>query len=232
MTGAGAGQLFIISGPSGSGKSSVVSFVVNSLPDMMFSISYTTREPRAGEQDGRDYRFISREAFETMLARGELLEHAQVFGSYYGTHRSILEEARRQGKDVVLDIDVEGTRQVKSSLAGAVAILLLPPSRQELERRLQQRALDTAEMVQRRLERARQEIENYRLYDYLIVNRVLADTCAQVQAIVLAERTRRAGPAGSSPEARAAEARAAGARTEANRSQVSAILESFGAQTQ
>jgi len=226
----GGGQLFIISGPSGSGKSTVVRHVLTAVPDMMFSVSYTTRPPRGDEQDGRDYRFVSRADFEAMLGRDELLEHAEVFGNYYGTHRNALAEAKRQGKDVVLDIDVEGTRQVKSRLPDAVAVLLVPPSAQELQRRLQGRALDTPEMVRQRLERARQEIENYALYDYIVINRVLADTCAQVEAIVRAERHRRGDARLGVAEARRAEQQAAAARRDANKTQVSAILESFGAQ--
>ena len=228
--GAGHGQLFVVSGPSGSGKSTIVAHVVRTVPDMIFSVSYTTRPPRTGEQDGRDYRFVTRAAFEQMLARSEFLEHAEVFGNYYGTHQSVLAEAARQQKDVVLDIDVEGTRQVKSRLADAVAVLLLPPSAQELEQRLRARALDTAEGMLQRLERARHEIENYGIYDYLVVNRVLAETCAAVEAIVQAERLRRAGRPPGSGEARDWEARAAAARRDNNKSQVSAILETFGAQ--
>lgn len=228
--GAGHGQLFVVSGPSGSGKSTIVAHVVRTVPDMIFSVSYTTRPPRAGEQDGRDYRFLTRAAFEQMLARSEFLEHAEVFGNYYGTHQNVLAEAARQQKDVVLDIDVEGTRQVKSRLADAVAVLLLPPSAQELEQRLRARALDTAEGMRQRLERARHEIENYNIYDYLVVNRVLAETCAAVESIVQSERLRRAGRPPGPGEARDWEARAAAARRDNNKSQVSAILETFGAQ--
>ena len=228
--GAGRGQLFIVSGPSGSGKSTVVHHLVDTLPDMIFSVSYTTRPPRAGEQEGRHYRFVSRSAFEQMLGRGEFLEHAEVFGNYYGTHQRVLAEAAREEKDMVLDIDVEGTRQVKSRLADAVAVLLLPPSAQVLEQRLRQRALDSPEGMRQRLERARHEIENYGIYDYLVVNRVLADTCAEVEAIVQAERHRRAGGPPASAETRAWEARAAAARREVTRDQVSAILDTFGAQ--
>lgn len=232
MAGGRGGQLFIVSGPSGSGKSSVVDHLLRQVPDLVFSVSYTTRGPRPGEEEGREYRFISRSEFETLLARGEFLEHTQVFGNYYGTHRSALTHAERQGKDLLLDIEFEGTRQVKSRMPAAVAVLVVAPSWQELERRLQGRGLDTPEMMRRRLERAREEIENYQIYDYVVVNRVLGETCAQVEAIVLAERRRRAGRPLASADERQAEARAAAARTEANRSQVSAILETFGARTQ
>ncbi len=165
-----------------------------------------------------------------MLGRNEFLEHAEVFGHYYGTHRSVLVEAAEQGNDVVLDIDVEGARQVKSRLPEAAAILLLPPSWKELEQRLRARGLDTPEMVRQRLERARQEIGQYEIYDYLVINRELAGTCAQVEAIVVAERNRRQGRAPDSPEMREAAARAAAARKEANREQVSVILDTFGAE--
>ena len=225
------GQLFIVSGPSGSGKTSVVQHLLRTLPDMMFSVSYTTRAPRVGEQDGREYRFLRREEFEAMLARGEFLEHAEVFGCLYGTHASLLREAEQRGKDVVLDIDVSGAGQVKARRPEAVAVLLVPPSWKALQERLRARGLDTPEMVRRRLEHARQEIEQYEIYDYLVVNRVLEETCEQVRAIVLAERNRRAGLSPDSAEARQSERHAAAARKEATQEQVSAILERFEAQT-
>ena len=230
METAGPSQIFIVSGPSGSGKTSIVEHLLRGLPNTVFSVSYTTRAPRAGEQEGRDYRFVSREVFEARLALGEFLEHADVFGNLYGTHRSALAEAERQGKDLLLDIDVEGAGQVKARFPEAVAILVLPPSWQELERRLRARGLDRPEMIQRRLERARQEIENYKTYDYVVVNRALAETCAQVEAIVVAARHPQAGGRPASPAVQEAEARAAAARKEVNLGQVSAILETFGAQ--
>lgn len=226
------GLVFIVSGPSGSGKTTVVEHLLKTLPDIYFSVSYTTRGPRAGERDGREYHFVRREQFEAMIVREELLEYATVFGDLYGTPRGVVAEAQRQGKDLLLDIDVQGTRQVKAKLPEAVAILLLPPSAQELERRLRSRAQDSAEVMQRRLERARQEIENYNAYDYVVVNRSLPEACTQVEAIVVAERYRRAGCGPASPAVQEAEARAAAAQKEANRGQVSAILDSFGAQAQ
>lgn len=227
----GRGQVFIISGPSGSGKTTVVQHLLQSVPDLMFSVSYTTRAPRGEEKEGREYRFISREKFEAMIVKGEFFEYASVFGDLYGTHRSVLAEAARQGKDLVLDIDVQGARQMKTHVPDAVAILVLPPSRQELERRLRSRGEDTPEVMQRRLERAQMEIENYDAYDYTVVNRELGEACAQVVAIITAERRRRAG-AHAAGEAEEVEARVAAARREANKKQVSAILETFGAQGQ
>lgn len=231
MVTARQGQIFIVSGPSGSGKTTVVAHLLKALPDLVFSVSSTTRAPRAGEQQGRDYRFVSRKEFEAMIDRDELLEHADVFGHLYGTPRRGLAEARRQGKDIVLDIDVQGARQVKRRLAVAVAILVLPPSWQELERRLRARGLDQPETIQRRLERARAEIEKYDTYDYLVVNRRIEETCALVEAIVADERSRRCGD-GTARLGEEVRARAATARKEANLSQISAILETFGARRQ
>ena len=216
---------FIVSGPSGSGKTTVVDYLLKYVPRLLFSVSYTTRAPRGGEQNGREYFFVQPQEFEQMIARDELLEHAQVFGQHYGTHRRVLDRAAREGRDLLLDIDVQGAQQVKARLPAAVAILLIPPSAGELERRLRDRGLDAPEVIQRRLQRSREEIESYGTYDYLVVNRDLADTCAQVEAIVLAERAERRGQ----PAPPKAAARAAAARREATKSQVSAILESFGA---
>src|SRR6266542_1515344 len=125
--------VFIISAPSGSGKSTLVGRLLDTVPDLMFSVSYTTRKPRGTEVEGIGYRFVSREEFEAMLAGDEFLEWAQVFGNYYGTHRCILEEAREQGKDLVLDIDVQGARQLKCQIPEAVTVFILAPSRQILE---------------------------------------------------------------------------------------------------
>lgn len=215
------GQLFIVSGPSGSGKTTVVDHLLAAVPDLRFSISCTTRPPRAGEQNGREYRFLTREEFEEMLAADKFLEYASVFGELYGTPRKNLEEVAAEGKDLVLDIDVQGARQIKSRLPEAVAVLLVPPSAEELEQRLRGRAQDRPETIRRRLNHARTEIEHYKSYDYLVVNRNLEETCAEVVAIVQAER----GVAGAG-------AQAAALRKDANLNRISAILDSFGAQTQ
>src|SRR5947199_9795315 len=119
--------VFIISAPSGSGKSTLVSRLLTNVPGLMFSVSYTTRRPRGSEVDGQNYCFVSRENFEAMLARGEFLEHAEVFGNYYGTHRSVLEKARAHGLDLVLDIDVQGARQLKCQIPEAVTVFILAP---------------------------------------------------------------------------------------------------------
>jgi len=224
VSGAGA-HCFIVSGPSGSGKTTVVDYLLQRIPNLLFSVSFTTRAPRGGEQHGREYFFVQPQEFEQMIARGELLEYAQVFGQYYGTHRRVLDQATREGKDLLLDIDVQGAQQVKARLPAAVAVLLIPPSADELERRLRARGQDAPDVIQRRLQRAREEIESYGTYDYLVVNRDLSDTCSRVEAIVIVERAHSAGQV-ADPNL---EAQAADARREATKSQVSAILESFGA---
>ena len=183
--------VFIISAPSGSGKSTLVSRLLAHDPNLMFSISYTTRKPRGTEVDGKNYCFVSRDAFEAMIANNEFLEWAQVFGNYYGTHRGILESARAQDRDLVLDIDVQGARQLKSQIPEAVTVFILPPSRQILEVRLRARGEDKEDVIQRRLKDAAEEIRNYNAYDYVLINRDLEPSAAVMCAIVNAERVRR-----------------------------------------
>jgi guanylate kinase len=183
--------VFIISAPSGSGKSTLVSRLLAKDSGLMFSISYTTRKPRGTEVDGKNYCFVSRETFEAMIANNEFLEWAQVFGNYYGTHRGVLEAARQQGRDLVLDIDVQGARQLKSQIPEAVTVFILAPSRQILEERLRARDEDKEEVIQRRLRDAAREIRNYEAYDYVLINRDLDRSDAVMSAIVSAERVRR-----------------------------------------
>ncbi len=188
---------FIISAPSGSGKSTLVNELRKYVPNVDFSISYTTRPPRGSEQDGREYHFISRGEFERMIEQGEFLEHADVFGNYYGTAKRVLEDADRGGHDVLFDIDVQGERQVKHKLPDAVSIFVLPPSRTELESRLRKRSksenVNSEEVIRRRLDTARKEIENYPNYDYILVNDRLEPSVDRLVAIVMAERIRRSG---------------------------------------
>ena len=190
-----SGILYIISAPSGSGKTTLVNELRQYVPNLEFSISYTTRPPRGSEQDGREYHFITHEEFEAMIERDEFLEYALVFGNYYGTTKFVLEQAHARGNDVLLDIDVQGERQVKQKMPNALSIFVLPPSRTELESRLRKRSLSenvhAEEVIRRRLATARREIENYPNYDYLLVNDRLEQSVDQLQAIVLSERIRR-----------------------------------------
>src|SRR5215472_7008944 len=209
MPGAGAepgmsGILYIISAPSGSGKTTLVNELRQYVPHLEFSVSFTTRTPRGSEQDGREYHFITRGEFETMIEGGEFLEYAQVFGNYYGTSRTVLQQAKQRGNDLLLDIDVQGERQVKEKMPDAVSIFVLPPSRTELESRLRKRSLSenvhAEETIRRRLDTARREIEKYPNYDYILINDRLEQSVDQLQAIVQGERIRRSGKTPSPAE--------------------------------
>ncbi|MCL4401620.1 MAG: guanylate kinase [Acidobacteria bacterium] len=184
-------MVFIISAPSGSGKSTLVGRLLKSVPGLMFSISYTTRPPRGQEREGESYHFISREEFEERLAQDEFLEYAKVFGNYYGTHCSVIDQARAAGKDLVLDIDVQGARQLQCKILEAVTIFILAPSRQILEQRLRTRSEDSEEVIERRLREAAEEIRNYSAYDYVLINEELTGSDETLAAIVRAERVRR-----------------------------------------
>ena len=185
--------IFIISAPSGSGKSTLVNEVRQIVPGLDFSISYTTRKPRGSEQNGREYFFVSRDEFEAMIRQDEFLEHAEVFGNYYGTARRFLREAEEKATDLLLDIDVQGAEQIKQKLPQAVSIFILPPNRSELEKRLRSRSSDSEEVIQRRLATARREIENYHKYSYILVNDRLEDSVMALRAILIAERLQRSG---------------------------------------
>lgn len=185
-------SVFVISAPSGSGKSTLVNRLLHDVSGLIFSISYTTRAPRGSERNGIDYNFITRENFEARIAAGEFLEHAEVFGNYYGTSRLTLNQAVSEGKDLVLDIDVQGARQLKVALPEAVTIFVLPPSRKVLEQRLRARSQDSDAVIQRRLRGAAREVRNYTQYDYVLINRDLDECAKDLEAIVRTERLRRA----------------------------------------
>src|SRR6185312_7322411 len=182
--------LFIISAPSGSGKSTLVGELFKLVPGLTFSISYTTRAPRGSEENGREYFFVSRERFLAMEAEGAFLEHAEVFGNFYGTAWSFLEAAEKQGQDLVLDIDVQGAVQVKQRLPSAVSIFIAPPDRETLEWRLQHRGLDAPEVIATRLRDASREIAAYNRYDYVVINDKLAQSVEQLCGIVSCEKGR------------------------------------------
>jgi guanylate kinase len=183
--------VFIISAPSGSGKSTLVSRLMASDPQLRFSVSYTTRSPRGTEKPGESYNFISRADFEARISRGEFLEHAEVFGNYYGTHREVLRQAQSEGRDLILDIDVQGARQLKRSIPEAVTIFVLAPSRDILEQRLRARSEDSEDVIQRRLRDAAIEISNYKQYDYILINHQVEESVGTLASIVRAERVRR-----------------------------------------
>ena len=178
------GNLYIVSAPSGSGKTTLLQHLLRNFEDLKFSVSYTTRQSRAGEQNGVDYFFTDRQNFLNMVDRGEFLEWAEFNGQLYGTARDFVERHIESGKDVILDIDVQGARQVKSKIKDATAIFVLPPSFAELERRLKARMLESDEVIRRRLEIAKGEIVFYRDYDYIIINDVLENSILLLESIV------------------------------------------------
>jgi len=222
--------VFIISAPSGTGKSTLVDKVRQIIPGIDFSVSYTTRKPRGPEKDRREYCFVPRAEFEVMKRREEFLEYADVSGNSYGTPKRALEEAQRNGRDLLLDIDVQGAEQVKQKLPDAVRIFVLPPSRPELEKRLRLRSQDSEADIQRRLDTATREIEKYREYDYILINDHLEESVAALKAILIVERTKRAGNQQSIIDADTI-ARAESCRLKNLGNRLSPILASFAAAT-
>ncbi|MGD0468606.1 MAG: guanylate kinase [Terriglobales bacterium] len=221
--------VYIVSAPSGSGKSTLVNELFKMVRHLDFSISYTTRPPRGSEQNSKEYFFVSRKEFEAMIAADEFLEHADVFGNYYGTARRFLCEAEARGNDLLLDIDVQGAEQIKQKIPDAVSIFILPPDREKLEWRLRNRGLDSEAVIRRRLDTARREIENYSKYDYILVNNLLEQSADELKDIVLAERLLRSGAKPSGEEARRVEI-AQACRLEQARERVQPILASFDPQ--
>jgi guanylate kinase len=218
--------IYIVSAPSGSGKSTLVNELFKMVRHLDFSISYTTRPLRGTEQNGKEYFFVSREEFEAMTAADEFLEHAIVFGNYYGTARRFLREAENRSNDLLLDIDVQGASKIKEKIPDAVSIFILPPDREKLERRLRTRGLDSEEVIRRRLDTARREIENYSKYDYILVNNLLEQSADQLRDIVVAERLQRSGAELSAEEERLIE-NAQACRLDRARERVQPILASF-----
>jgi guanylate kinase len=221
-----AGILFIISAPSGSGKSTLVSQLRTLVEGLDFSISYTTRTPRGSEEDGREYHFTTRKEFKRMIAAGDFLEWAEVFGNYYGTAVSALQHAKDVGKDLLLDIDVQGAKQVMKKMPEAVSIFIMPPSPEILEMRLRHRTVAeeaasktpiTEEEIQKRLAAARNELKQMRDYKYALVNDVLEQAVTELRAIVLCERGERDG----------VQAVASSCRTDAASPKLKAALSTF-----
>ncbi len=184
------GTLFIVSAPSGAGKTSLLRRLREELPGLVISISHTTRPMRPGEVDGRDYYFVSQEEFERMLAQDAFLEHARVFGHYYGTARHQVVENLERGLDVILEIDWQGARQVRQKMPESRSIFILPPSRQVLEQRLRSRGQDSEEVIARRMGAARAEMAHYAEYDYLLVNDRFEQALSELKSIIVADRLR------------------------------------------
>jgi len=178
------GKLFIFSAASGTGKTSLAKALVEAMPEVSFSVSHTTRAPRPGEQHGVHYYYVPREEFDRMVAAGEFLEHATVFGNSYGTSRRVIEELLATGKSVILDIDWQGARAIKQQMPQAVSVFILPPSREALRERLTNRKQDSAEIIDRRMREAVSEMSHYREFDYLVVNDDFAAALADLQAIL------------------------------------------------
>lgn len=184
------GALFVVSAPSGAGKTTLCREARHLLPDLAYSVSYTTRPPRPGEIAGTDFHFVSEAAFETFREQGAFAEWASVHGNLYGTRASVLEAALAEGRDILLDIDTQGAAQLRRRYPEAVLVFITAPSMAELEQRLRERRSDAAGEITRRLDRAREEVKLWRQYDYLIVNRDVKDAVEQLTAIIVAERSR------------------------------------------
>lgn len=184
------GQLIVLSGPSGVGKSTVISELLSERSDIYFSVSFTTRKPRVGEEDGVNYCFVSKETFEGMIGRGEFLEYAQYVDNYYGTSLRVIEEKLVAGIDVLLDIEVQGAAKVRDKCPDAVFIFIIPPSFEELSRRLHSRNTDDESVIEGRLRKAREEYKEISHYDYLVVNDKVSDAAAEIMSILVAEGCR------------------------------------------
>ena len=184
------GNLIVISAPSGTGKTTVVKRILREVEDIEFSISYTTRKPRIGEVDGKDYFFVDESTFKNMIDEDEFLEWANVYGNLYGTSKSFVEKILSSGKDVLLDIDTQGGKNVKKSSDDAILIFLMPPSLEELEHRLKNRKTDSPEVISKRLKIAKNELLEYKFYDFTVINDILDEAVKNIENIIKAMRFR------------------------------------------
>ncbi len=184
------GILFVVSAPSGAGKTTLCTAITDNLENLTHSISYTTRNPRPGEIDGRDYYFVSAERFKEMMLAGDFAEHAEVHSNHYGTSKRVLLDMIKEGVDVILDIDTQGARQIKDHFAAAVFIFIMPPSMAILEERLRNRRSDQEDEIRKRMRRAIDEIRDFALYDYIVVNRDFERALSELRSVVVAERCR------------------------------------------
>lgn len=185
------GNLFIISAPSGTGKTTILNRILSDLQGVGFSVSHTTREPRPGEVDGKDYFFVNRAVFQTMQEQDDFLEHAEVHGNLYGTSKAVIDNLLQEGKDVILDIDVQGARQIRQKgVMQAVFIFIAPPSLADLEKRLTSRGTDSEPVITTRLQNARRELADMDMYDYIIVNDEIENGVEVLRSIIIAERSK------------------------------------------
>ncbi|MCD6213778.1 MAG: guanylate kinase, partial [Candidatus Desulfofervidus sp.] len=184
------GDIFVISAPSGTGKTTLVRLLLSRFPTLSFSISYTTRLPRPGEVDGQHYFFVSEKEFKRSIARGEMLEWAKVYGHYYGTPLHFVKEKIAAGKDVILDIDIQGAQEVKKKIPEAILIFIIPPSWEELQRRITNRSTDSLEVIKKRLKAARKEIKVARDFDYIVINDILENALQELTSIIQATKAR------------------------------------------
>jgi len=189
-----SGKLFVITAPSGAGKTSLIDAVMRDDPTLGVSVSYTTRQPRPGEKNGVDYHFVDRPAFEAMERRGEFLESAEVHGNRYGTSRKVILDAVERGEDLILEIDWQGAQQVRRLYPGCIGIFILPPSVEELERRMRARGQDSEEVIRRRLQNAREELEHAGEFKYAIINKDFETAQRELAEILRKERTNPHGP--------------------------------------
>jgi len=185
------GLLFIISAPSGAGKTSLCKKVVKFFPNLYHSVSYTTRLPRPGEKDGEDYLFVSKDKFQEMIDDGRFVEWAEIHGNRYGTTIDSLKEYRHKGIDIILDIDGQGGRQLKNEYPDGIYVFILPPSRKDLEERLRLRSTDSDEDIEKRLKNAKEELQYIYDYDYIVVNSDLEEAVSTLKSIIIAEKCRR-----------------------------------------
>lgn len=185
-----SGSLFVVSAPSGAGKTSLVQALLNINPQIDLSVSYTTRPPRPGEQDGKDYHFVTREAFTIMSARGEFMESAEVYGNMYGTSQTWISQEVGKGRDILLEIDWQGAEQVRRLFPECISIFILPPSLQALEQRLKGRGKDSAEVIAKRMAAVREDVAHVAEFDYVIINDNLNEALRELNAVVLSARLR------------------------------------------
>jgi guanylate kinase len=186
-----SGNLFIISAPSGAGKTSLVQALLNINPQIDMSVSYTTRDPRAGERDGKDYHFISRDTFLAMAKRGEFLESAEVYGNLYGTSQTWISHENTRGRDILLEIDWQGAEQIRRMFPECISVFILPPSKQALEDRLRKRGKDNDAVIAKRMASVREEVAHIAEFDYVIINDNLNEALRELNAVVLSARLRR-----------------------------------------